>query len=44
MISTVLALGLLLQEGKVQWVRDHDEALKAAKESGKPILIYFSCC
>jgi hypothetical protein len=40
---------LLLQdtretEGKVTWLKDYAKALSAAKESGKPIFIFFGCC
>jgi len=30
-------------EGKVKWVRDYDQGVQAARKSGKPILLYFSC-
>jgi len=31
-------------EGKVPWLKDYNKALAAAKESGKPIFMFFGCC
>ncbi len=44
MTAVLLAAALLAQEGKIAWERDYDRALSTAKETGKPILVYFSCC
>ena len=49
MMTTVIGLALLLQEakgaweGKVPWIRDYDQAMAVAKQSGKPLFIFFTC-
>ena len=43
-IATVLAaLAVSAGEGgKIRWGTDHDKALAEAKESGKPVVVYFT--
>jgi len=47
-IAWILLSGLIQDtaqtEGRVPWVKDYAKALSAAKESGKPIFIFFGCC
>jgi len=48
-MATVIGLALLLQEakapyeGKVPWIRDYDQAMAVAKQTGKPLFIFFTC-
>jgi hypothetical protein len=47
MNALFLTLALAAQnkpsEGKVTWVRDYDQALKSARQTGKPAFLYFRC-
>jgi len=49
MIQAVVAFVLLFQEakgpweGKVPWIRDYDQAMAVAKQTGKPLFIFFTC-
>lgn len=31
-----------MAQGKVTWLENFEEGLKKAKESGKPVMLYFS--
>ena len=42
MIAIVGILALAQDSGKISWVKDYDQGLKEAKESGKPIMLYFT--
>lgn len=42
MTAALVALVLAGDGGKIQWGKDHARALAEAKESGKPVVIFFS--
>ncbi len=44
LLFLILAQGTAQTEGKVPWLKDYKKALAAAKDSGKPIFIFFGCC
>ena len=49
MRTALIGLVLLFQdpkspwEGKVPWLRDYDQAMAVAKQTGKPLFIFFTC-
>ena len=43
MIAGALAVSLQAQDDSINWLGSYQEALRQAKETGKPIFVEFRC-